>query len=167
MEEFVCKVCSKSHPIYYGMDAATIPNLELLVNGNKERLKKFNDNMYLLDNETAITKGVIEVNTVFNKSLKFYVWVSFPAKEFAKKTKDFSNQIGLDIAGEVLTEIFPFYENTKGLKIEAIFQAKNMTDTIAKINVCEKSQLKFDKKNGLTKKRLLEIMEKIHHSNKS
>lgn len=168
METYTCQICGKTHEIYFGLDS---PLPQILWNIDKEEYDERVDEMngqYFLDKELMLIKGTIliylknEIEPYFN----WQVWVSVTKEEF-NKTLETVEKVGVSNTDSLcfkgkLESVLPFYDKSIGL---SVYLKSNKEVSHFFIEVEEDSVLKEDQTNGVSKERVMELMNKVTSHN--
>lgn len=165
MLKFKCEICSKHHEFY---DKIVMPEPDVIKEMDsedyKKRVRKV-DIFYLIDNSIVLTKGELSIEIQEeDKHISWEVWVLIPKNEFSEKMillgKNYASFIGQ------LYQDIPFYENTKGLSIQLVYELDKVSEYPNVQILNKKSELAKSQNNGLTKKEVIDWMEQLYHSPK-
>ncbi len=160
MNKYKCDICSKNHTVFYGIKGHLPEDIKLLIENDDKRILEY-QGMYLLDKSNVLLKGTLQFQTEFIEPFTYYTWISLPAKEFVEKSESFKNEMA--IKGDLLCNLIPFYNKTKGIKIEATFRSSDKNHESAEIKVIEESKLKTDQETIFSKEKFIKFMNKLHH----
>lgn len=160
MKKFKCEICGKNHNVYAGLESpepsmiSDIPEEE-----RTTRLEVF-EPIYIVDGKYFFINGYILIHKE-NEEEPFFVWqvwMSVALEEFRSKAKNFEHGKVMEIEGHLEIEL-PFYENSKDMVVKAIIDTTKEEVLIE----AEEGQLKQDQSKPITKERVIEIMQRMHH----
>lgn len=165
MDKYKCGICGKRHNIYTRFNGfepkllTEIPEKEL-----ENRVKEWGDFLYI-DTKYVLRKGYlfIYMEEVEEPYLIFEVWGSISPKEFLSKLEDLKSGKVVEYEGKLESEIL-FFDNSIGLPINFKMQLSD-GEILTDIKVIGECQLKRDQERPITKERLIEFMQKMHHRN--
>ncbi len=129
----------------------------------EERVKEFRGFLNV-DDGLLYANGWVNVE-VENYDFPFYswkTWSSISRKKFLENLEEFSTGKVIEFSGKLEEELL-FYPNSKGLKTKTLIQLTN-EGIIVEIIADEESELKEDQSKAITEKRMIEIMQVLHHN---
>lgn len=161
MEKYKCQICKKKHSVYYSSTGG-IPKflLEIRMNEEFDRIEELSDDLLLIDKEKVIVKGNIMIETKFTENPIFHeAWISIPLNNYLEQIEQTNGKPILELTGKVASEL-PFFQNLLGLTAKWSY---NEIQGYAKIDIIDDSQLKNDQSKPISKDRVMEMMQLIHH----
>lgn len=167
MEKYKCEKCGKNHTIYRSIEIP-LPRMisEMSEEEREKRVKEFSG-FLIVDDEFLFANGWVNIE-VENHEFPFYywkTWSSISRNKFSENIEELKTGKVIEFDGKLEEELIPFYPNSKDLKTKTLIQATS-EGIIVEIQVEEKSQLKEDQSKPITEKRMIEIMQMIHHNPK-
>ncbi len=163
MEEYKCKVCKQNHDIYRGLD---IPLPRIMVDMTDqervERVEAFN-RFYFVDGKSLYASAYLNINLEKHDTPFFFwkVWVLLPHIGFLKILERLSFGEDIELDGMLESDL-PYYPDTKNLKSKVLI--KSIDDELQiEVLIVEDCQLKEDQIRPITKTRMIEMMQMIHH----
>ena len=166
MESYKCEICGKKHEIFSGLEIPMPEKiLEIPDEEKDKRIVEVKDkNYYVIDREIFLVRGEIFIYQKENENpfFNWSVWASISAEDFHSKRKELKSENNVEFKGRLETAL-PFYEKTQNLEAKIIF---NSNYDYLIIEVEEPSQIKIDQEEGVTKDRIIEIMQTIYHNEK-
>ena len=163
MDNYKCSICGKMHTIFRSMKVP-LPNQISEMGEDERKLRvKTSDEFLVVDEKLLFANGWINIE-LQNHESAFFSW-----KTWTSISKDeFSRNIPVLEAGKIV-ELFgklegnlPFYPNSKDLRTKTLLRATN-DELIVEIIIQEDSQLKEDQSKPITEKRMIELMQMLHH----
>ena len=161
MEKYKCHICEKNHSVYYSSTGG-IPKflLEIRMNEELDRIEELSDDFLLIDKEKVIVRGNIIIETNFIENPIFHeAWISIPLNNYLEQIEQTNGKPILELTGEVASEL-PFFQNLVGLAAKWSYSEKQ---GYAKIDIIDESQLMRDQSKPISKDRVIEMMQLIHH----
>lgn len=161
MEKYKCHICKKKHSVYYSSTGG-IPKflLEIRMNEELDRIEELSTDFLLIDKVKVIVKGNIIVETEFTENPIFHeAWISIPLNNYLSQVELAKCKQTLELTGEVASEL-PFFPNLVGLTAKWSYNEKQ---GYAKIDIIAESQIKNDQAKPISKDRVIEMMQLIHH----
>lgn len=161
MEEYKCHICEKKHSVYYSSKGG-IPKLllEIQMNEEHDRIEELSDDFLLIDKEKVFVRGNIIIETNFSEDPIFHeAWISIPLNQYLEQIEALNGNSILELTGEVASEL-PFFQNLVGLAAKWRYSENQ---GYAKIDIIDESQLKNDQSKPVSKDRVIEMMQLIHH----
>jgi len=161
MEKYKCHICKKKHSVYYSSTGG-IPKflLEIRMNEELDRIEELSDDFLLIDKEKVIVRGNIMIETNFTENSIFHeAWISIPLYNYLEQIEQTNGKPLLELTGEIASEL-PFFQNLVGLAAKWSYSEKQ---GYAKIDIVDESQLRKDQSKPISKDRVIEMMQLIHH----
>lgn len=161
MEKYKCQICKKKHSVYYSSTGG-IPKflLEIRMNEEFDRIEELSDDFLLIDKKKVIVRGNIMIETKFTENPIFHeAWISIPLNNYLEQIEQTNDKPILELTGKVASEL-PFFQNLLGLTAKWSYSEKQ---GYAKIDILDESQLKKDQSKPISKDRVMEMMQLIHH----
>lgn len=171
METYTCTICGKTHKIFPEFDS---PLPQILRNIDEEEYDKRveeSNGQYFIDKELMLMKGTIQIHLKGEVEPFFYwqVWVSVTKENFNKTLEDVkkvgvSKTDSLCFKGQLESELY-FYDRFINLSVDLKSNGKDVSYFF--VEIVEDSILKEDQINGVSKERVMEVMNDfIYHSRK-
>ncbi|MFT6322348.1 MAG: hypothetical protein ACJAT4_003284 [Granulosicoccus sp.] len=165
MEKYLCEICGKKHDIYYGVSS---PEPDFLFDFSEEEREKRVEKvgfLLLINRIFLIVKGTIfiEVKDI-SKWVYFEVWARIEIEHFQKKLEEEENgNYDNPLFGKLENELY-IYKNTKDLKVEIFFPAKEDEGDDVTFEIFDKNHAMFvDQKNGISKEKIIGWMQDMNH----
>lgn len=165
MEKYLCEICGKKHDIYRGLRSPLPSIFDEIPDAEKDSRIKNSGNIYVIDENTVLGLGnvVIEMENLDEPIFCWEVWVKISKESLSQHVEKFKTKSLIELEGILLSEL-PFYKKSKGLKSRVVIPTSNDEDI--EIRIEENSLLKVDQSKPITKSRMIEIMQIIHHNTK-
>ncbi|MGK0364037.1 MAG: hypothetical protein ACI85O_001091 [Saprospiraceae bacterium] len=163
MEKYKCEICGKKHPIYTSIDVPLPRIISEMSDEEKAKLIKEYNGLYYPDGKLLYINGWVVVE-VENYEYPFYswkTWSSISTERFLQKMEELKTGKIVKFSGK-LEEDLPFYPNSKDLKTQTLIYATN-EEIVVEIKIIEDSKLKEDQSKPISEKRMIEIMQMLHH----
>ena len=158
MEKYKCDICKKNHTIHYGVGHYIPEIVDEILNGKRDEDLRQEGHMYIIGNEKVLINGTIYVEVKeLSTHLYWQVWVDITKEAFFNAVE---NKADYRIRGHLTSDSL-FYDNMNELVVWLLLgEDKSSTEVIIDD---EKHPLYQDQKEGISKERLLELMQRIHH----
>jgi hypothetical protein len=163
MEKYKCKVCGKQHPVFRVLESPLPDLIEDIPEKERElRVEKL-DCLFMVDKKSLLGSGYIYIHMKGLEEPIFYwqVWTTIEPADFKKNLKKMMDGETVELRGRLESEI-PFYSVSRGLESKMLIGGTN--EIQLEVRIAEDSQLKEDQSKPITKERVIEMMQYIHHA---
>lgn len=163
MEKYKCERCGKNHTVYKSMEIPLPRMISEMSEEEREKRVKEYSGFYFVDDKFLFANGWVNIE-VENYEFPFYywkTWSSISRKKFLDNLEELKTGKVIEFEGKLEEELL-FYPNSKDLKTKTLIQVTN-EGIIIEIQAQEESKLKEDQSKPITEKRMIEIMQMLHH----
>lgn len=161
--KYSCEICGRKHDVFFGIKVPLNNDIRNLLDTKSNRIKEYRG-IYLLDKKQVIHPVELKIETDYGESFSYQTWVSFDVERFFKMTELVAEKDLIKLEGVLIDDLIPIYPNSKGIKIIASFKPMSPLHEKVTIEVIDESEIRKDQINGISKSRMIELMNKIHHN---
>jgi len=163
MDKYNCEICGKKHAIYTSLEIPFPRIISEIEEKERDNRVKEIDGFYIVDDTLLFANGWVNIEVEGKEFPFFYwkTWTSISKEKFMDNLEELNSGNVIEFDGK-LEEDLPFYLNSIDLKSKTLIQAAN-EGMIVEILIQEESKLKEDQSKPISEKRMIEIMQMIHH----
>ena len=99
-----------------------------------------------------------------SESIEIDLWVKFDGKAMYEQKEAVDSGEPIFVPGTLLSDLQPFYQNTTGTRIEVLFSEWSYDADSVEFIAVEHMELMQDQRTPMERGRILETMQRIHHS---
>ena len=166
MKYYHCDKCSKRHQVYYSMiHPGPMMMFDMTEQEIKQRIYKQGEGMMIIDQERVFIRGEIIMNIHFDETLflTLLLWAELDFEEVQSKMDRAKNlKIPVELEGR-LDSGGPFYPNCKHIKAK-LLPHNSIHGDPQMVPQGYNDDLSLDYTTGITKRRLINLMNKLHHN---
>lgn len=167
MDKYKCEICGKNHDIFVSLSVPLPRMISSMSESDRELRVRKKDEFYYVDEDLMFANGWVNVG-VENYDYPFFYWKTWVSISKSK----FSNSINVLATGEIvefpgkMEEELPFYPGSYGLDTKTLLQVTK-DGLVVEIKATGTSKLKEDQTSPISEKRVIEIMQMLHHNPKT